>query len=251
MEDTNNGNNGLETTTITTIESSIEPSNSENQPLLPPLPLPSSLSPGPDKPEILKKKKMIKIKIMKKNINNKGTGAGGANTNKNGLKFEEITDFKEMYESIEKSQIGIGSEVTFKGHSRTFIKVSKSALHKYMEKIGEKNMNLKPAAGCKEPDEAYIDPDPERNIVFIIEKKFQQESGSVDEKLQTGCFKQSHYKDLFPNFKIYYMYCLSDWFKRNEYESVLNYLTNGGIPIFWGNSEKEKMIEFIHNPPIL
>jgi hypothetical protein len=28
-------------------------------------------------------------------------------------------------------------------------------------------------------------------------------------------------------------------------------LTNGGIPIFWGNSEKEKMIEFIHNPPIL
>ena len=116
-----------------------------------------------------------------------------------------------------------------------------------MNKIGEKNLTLKPAAGCIEPDEAYIDL--ERNIVFIIEKKFQQKSGSVDEKLQTGCFKQSHYKELFPNFKIYYMYCLSDWFKRKQYESVLNYLTNGGIPVFWGNSEtcKENIIDFITN----
>jgi hypothetical protein len=44
------------------------------------------------------------------------------------------------------------------------------------------------------------------------------------------------------------MYCLSDWFKREE--SALNYLKDGGIPVFWGNSEtcKEKIIEFIHNP---
>jgi len=191
---------------------------------------------------------MIKIKPIKTKIINKGTGAGGANTNKNGLKFEEVTDLKDRYESIQTSRNGIGSEVTFKGHSRTFIKVSKSSLHKYMEKINEKNLTLKSAAGCKKPDEAYIDLD--RNIVFIIEKKFQQESGSVDEKLQTGCFKQSHFKGMFPNFKIYYMYCLSDWFKSDEYESVLNYLKDGGIPVFWGNSEtyKENMIEFIHNP---
>ena len=231
MEGTTFDNNGWET---------IETTNSENRPL-------SLLPLSSDKPEISTKKRMIKIKIVKTKIMNKGTGAGGLNTNKNGLKFEELTNFKDRYESIQPSRNGIGSEVKFKGHLRTFIKVSKSALHKYMNKIGEKNMTLKPAAGCKEPDEAYIDL--EKNIVFIIEKKFQQESGSVDEKLQTGCFKQSHYKELFPNFKIYYMYCLSDWFKRNEYESVLNYLTNGGIPVFWGNSEtcKENIIDFITN----
>ena len=214
-------NNGWET---------IETINSENQPLT---------------SDISKKKKM-KIKLIKTKLINKGTGAGGPNTNINGLKFEEVVDLKDRYESIQPSRNGIGSEVKFKGHLRTFIKVSKSALHKYMEKIGEKNMTLKLAAGCKLPDEAYIDL--ERNIVFVIEKKFQQESGSVDEKLQTGCFKQSHYKGLFPNFKIYYMYCLSDWFKSDDYESVLKYLTDGGIPVFWGHSEKEKMIEFIHNP---
>jgi len=230
MEETaaTSDNNGWET---------IETTNSENQPLT------TSLT-----SEISKKKRMIKIKIVKTKTMNKGTGAGGSNTNKNGLQFEELTNFKDRYESIQTSQIGIGSEVTFKGHSRTFIKVSKSALHKYMNKIGEKNLTLKPAAGCKEPDEAYIDL--EKNIVFVIEKKFQQESGSVDEKLQTGCFKQSHYKELFPNFKIYYMYCLSDWFKREE--SALKYLKDSGIPVFWGNSEtcKEKIIEFIHNPSV-
>jgi len=221
MEETTCDNNGWET---------IETINSENQPLT------------------SKKKRMIKIKIIKTKTINKGTGAGGANTNKNGLQFEEVADLKDRYESIQKSQNGIGNEVRFKGHLRTFIEVSKSALHKYMEKIGEKNMTLPPAAGCKKPDEAYIDL--ERNTIFIIEKKFQQESGSADEKLQTGCFKQSHYKGLFPKFKIHYMYCLSDWFKREE--SALNYLKDGGIPVFWGNSEtcKEKIIEFIHNPSV-
>jgi len=223
-EATTSDNNGWET---------IETTNSENQPLT----LTS---------EISKKKKMIKIKPIKTKLINKGTGAGGANTNINGLQFEEVADLKDRYESIQPSRNRIGSEVTFKGHLRTFIKVNKSALHKYMEKLGEKNMTLKPAAGCKFPDEAYIDL--ERNIIFIIEKKFQQESGSVDEKLQTGCFKQSHYKGLFPIFKIYYMYCLSDWFKSDDYESVLKYLKDGGIHVFWGSSEKEKMIEFIHNP---
>jgi len=226
-ETTTSDNNGWET--IETIETT----NSENQPLTT-----SLIS------DISKKKKMIKIKPIKIKIINKGTGAGGANTNKNGLKFEEVADLKDRYESIIRHKIG--SEVKFKGHLRTFIEVSKSALHKYMEKIGEKNMMLKPAAGCKKPDEAYIDL--EKKNIFIIEKKFQQRSGSADEKLQTGCFKQSHYKGLFPNFKIYYMYCLSDWFKREE--SALKYLKDGGIPVFWENSEKykEKIIEFIHNP---
>lgn len=224
-EETTSDNNGWETIEIT---------NSENQPLTT-----SLIS------DISKKKKMM-IKPKKPKIINKGTGAGGANTNKNGLQFEEVADLKDRYESIQTSRNGIGSEVKFKGHLCTFIEVSKSALHKYMEKIGEKNMMLKPAAGCKKPDEAYIDL--EKKNIFIIEKKFQQTSGSADEKLQTGYFKQLHYKELFPNFKIYYMYCLSDWFKREE--SALKYLKDGGIPVFWGNSEKckEKIIEFIHNP---
>ena len=50
-----------------------------------------------------------------------------------------------------------------------------------MAKIGEINSTMQPAAGCKQPDEAYIDLN--RKMVFIIEKKFQQTPGSVDEKI--------------------------------------------------------------------
>jgi hypothetical protein len=178
---------------------------------------------------------------------NRGTGAGGANTNKNGHSYEEFTDLKTNYKTCDFNKSEHVYEVVFEGYDRTFVKVNKSELHTYMKKHGEKNIELQPAPGCLKPDEAYIDR--ENKIAIIIEKKFQQGTGSVDEKIQTGHFKKLHYQELFPNFKIYYIYCLSDWFKKNKYNSTLNYLKQNDIPIFWGSSEtyKADMIEFINS----
>jgi len=186
-------------------------------------------------------------KTNKPKIINNGSGAGGANTNKNGLAYEEVTDLKDRFKICKKINKTNIYEVVFKGHSDVYINANKSELHKYMEKEGEKNLVLCPASGCKQPDEAYIDHT--HSKIFIIEKKFQQGSGSVDEKIQTGVFKQLHYSELFPKFKIYYIYCLSDWFKQNEYSSILNYLKMNGIYVFWGSSEtfKDDIIEFMHN----
>jgi len=39
-------------------------------------------------------------KPVKPNIKNRGTGAGGAKTNKNGLKYEDITDLKTHFEIL-------------------------------------------------------------------------------------------------------------------------------------------------------
>jgi len=180
-------------------------------------------------------------------ILNKGAGAGGANTNKNGLSYEDLTDLKLFYEESIPDKKEKFAKVRFVGYEHYFINANKSALHKWMEKNGEKNPDLQPAAGCKEPDEAYIDT--EKEIAFIIEKKFQQTGGSVDEKIQTGPFKKEHYQELFPKYKIHYLYCLSDWFKRDEYKSVLNYLKKNQIPVFWGSSEtyKQEMIAFMHS----
>jgi hypothetical protein len=189
-------------------------------------------------------------KLAKKDQNkvtNKGTGAGGANTNKNGLAYEELTDLSEKFKKNIPIKKGI-NEVEFEGYERKLIQASKDNLKKYMKEIGELNEQIKPAPGCKEPDEAYVDP--EQKIVFIIEKKFQQGPGSVDEKIQTSDYKLYHYKKLFPNYKkIYYMYCLSDWFKRDEYKDSLIYLEEKKVPVFWGSSEtyKQDIIEFIHN----
>lgn len=181
-------------------------------------------------------------------ILNKGTGAGGANTNANGLPYEQKTDLKTLYSSCNfiKNKKENYQIIRFIGYdSIELINANKSWLHKYMEKNNEKNTNIIPACGCKEPDEAYINES--KKILFVIEKKFQQGTGSVDEKLQTGPFKKMHYRKLFPNYKIHYIYCLSDWFKRPAYASELEYLIECDIPIFWGNDDdcKNKIIDFI------
>ncbi len=185
--------------------------------------------------------------IQQLQIINRGTGAGGANTNVNGLSYEELVDLKDKYKSCIWNKIDKIDEVEFEGYAHKFIKTNKSALHRYMKTKGELNQDLIPASGCKEPDEAYVEP--EEKVAFIIEKKFQQSSGSVDEKIQTGHFKAEHYQELFPKYRIYYIYCLSDWFKRDEYKSPLAYLKKHNVQVFWGSSEtyKHDIIEFMHN----
>ena len=64
------------------------------------------------------------------------------------------------------------------------------------------------------------------NTLFVIECKFQQVSGSVDEKLQTCDFKKKQYQKLLAkaNIDVEYVYLLSDWFKHPAYKDVLDYI---------------------------
>ncbi|MDR0772612.1 MAG: hypothetical protein LBF15_06545 [Candidatus Peribacteria bacterium] len=64
------------------------------------------------------------------------------------------------------------------------------------------------------------------NTLFIIEAKYQQVKGSVDEKLQTCDFKNKQYKKLFSplNISVKYCYILSEWFMDPKYKDVLNYI---------------------------
>ena len=72
-------------------------------------------------------------------------------------------------------------------------------------------------------DSIYI---PINNTFFIIECKFQQVPGSVDEKLQTCDFKKKQYQKLLSNLnmKVEYVYLLNDWFKQPKYKDVLDYI---------------------------
>ena len=178
-------------------------------------------------------------------IINKGSGAGGAKTNINGLSYEDKTNLEPLFSEVNIDKKLGTKTIKFINYEYEFINANKSKLYKYLEINGERNITLQQAAGCKEPDEAYIDIN--RKIIFIIEKKFQQTSGSVDEKIQTGVFKKLHYSKHFPKYTINYIYCLSDWFKRDEYNSVLEYLQENNIPIFWGNDSeyKNNIIKFM------
>jgi len=171
---------------------------------------------------------------------NRGTGAGGANTNKNGVSYEELTELNQKYTIILSDKNYkiikfIDSEQEFKATKQT-------GLFKCMnDKINNK---IEKAHGCKNPDECFIDETNKR--LFIIEKKFQQVNGSVCEKIQTPDFKLWQYNRTFPEYKIIYVYCLSDWFKKNC-KAELEYLKYKKIPVFWGSDIKYKdnIIKFI------
>ena len=66
----------------------------------------------------------------------------------------------------------------------------------------------------------------EGDTLFIIECKYQQVAGSVDEKLQTCDFKRKQYQKLMAqvNIDVEYIYLLADWFKGPKYKDVLDYI---------------------------
>lgn len=177
-----------------------------------------------------------------KNIQNKGTGAGGSNTNKNGISYEEMTDLDDKLTIIKENKFS--TLIKFNGNEKSFIKTKQAHLFKCMKYA--MNRNIKKAHGCKNPDECFIDT-VSKNM-FIIEKKFQQCSGSVCEKIQTPDFKMWQYSRTFPNYNIIYIYCLSEWFKKNCI-AELEYLDFKNIPYFCGDSKtfKDDIINFIIN----
>ena len=97
-------------------------------------------------------------------IKNKGTGAGGSNTNKNGLSYENKTSLDTHFEY--SKQINGFTVVKFSTSPTEFVTASKTQFFKYMK--DEMNKEIAPAHGCQRPDECFINND--KKIVFIIEK---------------------------------------------------------------------------------
>jgi hypothetical protein len=154
-------------------------------------------------------------------VKNNGTGAGGSNTNTNGLKYEKLTYLPKLL-NVDDSKIIFGKGTTDYYHKyKQFIIVRQYGLNKFL--INQFNPK---SEKILKPDECIIDED--KKILYIIEKKFQQCDGSVDEKIQTALFKKWYYKKQYPIYTVEYIYVLSDWFKQNKYkpEMIFNKLNN-------------------------
>lgn len=78
------------------------------------------------------------------------------------------------------------------------------------------------------PDEACLSTRASR--LTVVEKKWQETSGSVDEKLQTCGFKLRQYSRLFAplQIEVKYVYLLNDWFTQPRYQDVLDYIKEVG-----------------------
>ena len=180
--------------------------------------------------------------IKQPNVKNKGTGAGGAKTTKNGLKFEELTDLNSEYET--STEIENGQMITFLGSDKEYVSSKKTQGFKYMAANNNMDPTVKKMHGCKSFDGCYINE--EAKIMFIKEDKYQQVSGSICEKIQTPHAKIWQLNRTFPGYEIVYMYVLSEWYKKNC-EAELEYLAAHNYPVFWEKDDdyKKKIVQFI------
>lgn len=156
------------------------------------------------------------------------SGVGGANT-KTGLAFEGKTDLITFLAAqngymIDNNRIYYNNELV----AHTF---KKYGFYKFLEEQG---------IDWKEIISKRLLPDDSiyviiNNTLFVIECKFQQVAGSVDEKLQTCDFKKKQYQKLLfrANIKVEYIYLLSDWFKKPEYKDVLDYIISVGCHFYF------------------
>lgn len=150
-------------------------------------------------------------------------GKGGANTNKTGLKFERETSLKS---ALEESGFTILGDEIYSGGSATGLLLGKHKLYKFLDAENVDWRNLISAQLL--PDDAVLSNPAQR--ITIVEKKWQEVSGSVDEKLQTCGFKIRQYKRLAEplGLEVRYVYLLNDWFTHPRYQDVLNYIQEVG-----------------------
>lgn len=149
----------------------------------------------------------------------KKKGFGGGNTI-TGLKFEKDGDILFILDNTDGYSVK-GNVVYFKGKevARSY---RKYALYTYLDAQGVDYKKI--ISKRLLPDEAlYVIVN---NTLFVIEMKYQEVGGSVDEKLQTCDFKKKQYKKLMAplNIEVEFIYILSDWFRKPEYKDVLDYI---------------------------
>lgn len=166
---------------------------------------------------------------------------GGART-LTGLRFERNVDITTLLSKVdgyrvEKAPRKAGTNVFFEGDlvARIF---KKYEFYKFLEDSGVEWRKL--ISKRLLPDDALLVI--VRETLYIIEVKYQEVSGSVDEKLQTCDFKRKQYMKLVSGLglKVEYVYVLNDWFRKKEYKDVLEYINNvnchykfNELPLSW------------------
>lgn len=172
---------------------------------------------------------------------NRGTGAGGANTNYYGKQFEENTNYQtrllEMgytYENFLKVKPYLSK--TFE--DRKIILLLQNNLKLYMKH--KYNLEL-----FRCPDEAYIiEYTNGKKVIKILEKKEQRVEGSVETKLWAGPSLKREYELLLgPEFVVVYGFCVSEFLKKKfvsadtKYRTLNTILQEHQISILFGDDE--------------
>jgi hypothetical protein len=176
---------------------------------------------------------------------NRGTGAGGANTNVSGKSFERKTENesrlllagfvrKTIPNCTAKYGFYLVKEIS---PTESITYLTQGGLKAYFVHFFKKEM-------CRCPDEAYLFKNGDTYTLKILEKKNQNTPGSVDTKLLAGPGFITEYEFLLgENFKVQYAFCLSS-FLKNEYsadcvksKALRHIFQKYGIAVLFGDDD--------------
>jgi len=170
-------------------------------------------------------------------------GGKGGNRTLTGLFYENKTNILLSFENNPNYTIQ-----PFKGWKEIFFQQKKIALflqkHAFYKFLYEKyNLKWEKYISRKLlPDNVlYIIP---QKTFYIIEIKYQQVQGSVDEKLQTCHFKKLQYLKLLEstnNYVEFYYLLNKEWFDKPIYKDVLNYILMMGCRYYFDEIPLEEL----------
>ena len=154
-----------------------------------------------------------------------------------GLHFERGKDVASMVKELPGYKV-LGEDV-FYGDELVAKCMKKHGLYRFLQskKIDYTKIISKKIL----PDDAVLVLSKE--TLYIIEMKYQQTAGSVDEKLQTCDFKRKQYAKLMSplGIEVEYVYLLNDWFRKPEYKDVLDYIVSVGCHYYFDCLPLEKI----------
>ena len=188
---------------------------------------------------------------------NRGTGAGGAQTNANGKAFEEKTCHLPYLGATKhaipdkKGKNDVYYEKTTEKGSITYL--SQGGLKSYFKWKFDVEMD-------RHPDEAYVIQEGENYTLRILEKKNQNVEGSVEDKLMTGYTIAQQYlwrlkKAGKQEWSVQYAYCLSAFLAKkygsneSKWEFLREFNQAHGVEVFFGEEEDyhKKLAAWIKN----
>ena len=181
---------------------------------------------------------------------NRGTGAGGANTNKSGKTFEQKTEnesrllatgfLKKSIVDKNKAKFNYFLERTISPTS-SIVYLTQGALKLYFKSVLSIEMHR-----C--PDEAYLFRQGDTYLLKILEKKNQNVAGSVDTKLLAGNGFIRDYKKCLRDtdgktFDVQYAFCISNFLKQDyvsdnqKFRNLREILAEDRITVLFGDDE--------------
>lgn len=161
-------------------------------------------------------------------------GKGGSRT-LTGLHFEKHTSLKDAF--LKAGFDVVGDSVFYEAELIGQLCSGERRLYNLLdEKSGfERGGSKRLVSKILRPDEAFLNFS--QQTLYIIEKKYQESTGSVDEKPQTVRFKQRQYERLIRNtgLNFQFFYLFNCWYADPSYRDMLDFIVEEGSSYYFND----------------